>query len=200
MRLDGLVAGEHFYRGERPTHGSPQWSPRFRRSAESSKGPPGPSRGHRRSDRRGRTVAGPGSSGSLTRLPRSASRPPSGPEHEASPGSRVPAGRGTPIAFLEAAHEGPGCRWSLTARAGEDAIAGTGSHGRGGLQHPHPATRARSRPRAMIKAASPQVTPPDRRLCRRPGAFPGSVGAPAARRSAGCSSGCRCAAGSRLSA
>src|SRR4051812_26250504 len=52
--------------------------------------------------------------------------------------------------------------WSLNARAGEDAIAGTGSHGRGRLQHPHPATRARARPQAMIRTASPQVTTPMR--------------------------------------
>jgi hypothetical protein len=47
------------------------------------------------------------------------------------------------------------------ARAGEDAIAGTGSHGRGRLQHLHPATRARTRPQAMIKTCFPQATPPD---------------------------------------
>src|SRR3954447_1792153 len=31
--------------------------------------------------------------------------------------------------------------WSMTAQAGEDAIAGTGSHGRGRFQRPHPPTR-----------------------------------------------------------
>ncbi len=40
--------------------------------------------------------------------------------------------------------------WSLTAPAGKDATAGTGSHGRERLQHPYPATRARADPHAMI--------------------------------------------------
>src|SRR3954454_9223697 len=31
--------------------------------------------------------------------------------------------------------------WSMTPQAGEDAIAGTGSHGRGRFQRPHPPTR-----------------------------------------------------------